>query len=304
MPKNYDIAFDGPFSRINRWFSARNVGIGSAIGLMLVAMIAYGGWFTINQGERGLVLRWGEVVSKAEPGFHFKVPFMDSVEKMEVRTKKVQGTQALYSKDVQGAAIAFSVNYSLNPAELENIYGNIGLDFEDRVVMPQIMDKYKNVFGTYAAVDIVQNRSELTRKVIDLLQAQLTPLGIVIESVQLENIDFSDAYEESVERRMQAEVEVQRAEQERQQEEKRAAIVRIKAEADAYAKEKEGQGQAKKIELVGEAEAKAIRARNEALNNSPWYIKYVQAIAWNGVLPTHVLPTTTVPIINTDQSGK
>ena len=45
----------------------------AAAGLALV-MVALSSWYTVDQGERGVVLRNGAVVSEAEPGLGFKIP--------------------------------------------------------------------------------------------------------------------------------------------------------------------------------------------------------------------------------------
>ena len=86
---------------------------------------------------------------------------------------------------------------------------------------------------------------------------------------------------------MLAEVEVQRVRQNLERERIQAEIVETQATAEANA-----------IRLRGEAEALAIDARGRALRDNPDIVQLVQAEKWNGVLPTTMLPSNTVPIIN------
>ncbi|MDR0736944.1 MAG: hypothetical protein LBF51_09000 [Zoogloeaceae bacterium] len=104
---------------------------------------------------------------------------------------------------------------------------------EQRVILPRVLATPKDVIGRYAAVDIVQNRDELSRQILKDMQDFFLPMGIVIESINMENIDFSNTYEQSVEARMQAEVEVQKVKQNLERERLNAEIVRVSAQGEA-----------------------------------------------------------------------
>ena len=52
------------------------------LGLLLSA------FYTVEEGHVGIVKTFGEAKSQVDPGLHFKVPFIDTVEEMEVRTRK------------------------------------------------------------------------------------------------------------------------------------------------------------------------------------------------------------------------
>jgi regulator of protease activity HflC (stomatin/prohibitin superfamily) len=55
----------------------RNFGVGIiAAAFLVVAFLSY---FTVAQYERGVVSRFGRLSYVAEPGLHFKMPFIDSV---------------------------------------------------------------------------------------------------------------------------------------------------------------------------------------------------------------------------------
>jgi regulator of protease activity HflC (stomatin/prohibitin superfamily) len=78
-----------------------------------------------------------------------------------------------------------------------------------RVVDRRVQQQVKNVFGKFNAITAIQQRERLNDDVQTALQSSVVG-PLLIESVQIENIDFSDAYEQSVEQRMLAEVEVQK----------------------------------------------------------------------------------------------
>ena len=263
------------------------------LGLSVVG----GSYYTIDQGERGVLLRWGKVIGVEDSGLHFKIPFVDTVKKMTVRTIKWTLPTAVYSKDIQGAEVKISLNFHLNPASVGDIYANAGMSYDEKLILPQLLSVSKDVFGRYNAVSIVQAREELSKEICRALEAKFAPIGIIIESVQLENIDFSDSYEKSVEERMKAEVEVQKVKQNLEREKINAEMLRTKARGEADAKVAQAEASAKSIELVGRAEAEAIRAKSEAMKANPDYVRMLQAEKWDGRLPQSIVPSSSVPIL-------
>ena len=261
-----------------------------ALGLVL------GSFYTIEQGERGVLLRFGKVVEVEDSGLHFKIPYVDTVKKMAVRTIKWTLKTAVYSKDIQGAEVKISLNFHLSPASVGSIYANAGMEYDEKLILPQLLSVSKDVFGKYNAVSIVQAREELSKEICKALETKFAPIGIIIESVQLENIDFSDSYEKSVEERMKAEVEVQKVKQNLEREKINADMLRAKAQGEADAKIAQAEANAKSIELVGRAEAEAIRAKSEAMRANPDYVKMLQAEKWDGRLPQSIVPSSSVPI--------
>jgi regulator of protease activity HflC (stomatin/prohibitin superfamily) len=269
-------------------------GIIGAIGAVIVGLIVLvvlgGSFYTIDAGERGVILRNGKVVGTAEPGLSFKLPIVDSVREITVQTQaRLYEKVMVYSRDQQSAELQVSVNYRLPSDQVETIYTEYGgaSGVLTRLLDRQVPEEVKNVFGRFNAVTAIQERERLSREIQEAIQAATKNPVIIVESVQIENIDFSDAYEQSIEQRMLAEVEVQKVQQNAQREKVQAEILVIQAKAEADAKK-----------LQGEAEAYAINARGKALRDNPALIELVQAEKWNGVLPTTMVPGQTVPFIN------
>lgn len=121
---------------------------------------------------------------------------------------------------------------------------------------------------------------------------------VVIESVQIENIDFSKAYEASIEQRMLAEVEVQRIRQNAEREKVSAEITVTKAKAEADAVRATAPAESEAIKLKGDAEATSIKARGDALRDNPGLVALTQAERWDGKLPSTMIPGGTIPMLN------
>lgn len=277
------------------------VGVGGAIMTALAAITILGGsWYTVDQGERGVVLRNGAVTGTAEPGLGFKMPLVDKVVDIDIRSRANLYENVLaYSRDQQTAGLTVSVNYRVPADQVVSVYENYGSveNLRNRVLDRQVFDETKNVFGRFNAATAIQERSRLVAEVQSAIQEAVSG-PIIIESVQIENIDFDDSYERAIAARMEAEVEVQRIQQNAEREKVNAEITVIQAQADADARLAKARAQAEATRLAGQAEADAIRARGDALRENPNLINLVQAERWNGELPTTMVPGSTIPFMN------
>ena len=277
------------------------------IKLAIPAVIAFfalviisSSWYTVDQGERAVILRNGAAIGTSEPGLHFKVPIIDRAVFISMQSMKVEFERmASYSKDQQPAEIKLSVNFHVLPSSTQDIYSTYGSveGLVDRVLRPKVNDSTKEVFGQFTAVSVIQDRAKFGT---DVYQALVDVAGknLVIESIQIENIDFSNAYEQSIEQRMLAEVEVQKVKQNWEKEKVSADITRTRAQAEADAQLAQATAQAKAIEMRGAAEASAIQAKGAALRDNPALVALIQAEKWDGKLPNTMVPGSAVPFLN------
>lgn len=275
----------------------------AVVVVLLVMTLFFGSWYTIDQGERGVHLRNGAVVGSAEPGLGFKLPVFDTIKRISVQNLTVQYDKvSAYSKDQQTAEIRVSVSFHVPPGEVIALYSEYGSveGLTSRLVDRQVPTQVENVFGQYTAISAVQNRvtfvKDVTKAIRDAVKGPL-----VIDGVQIENIDFSDAYEKSIELRMQAEVLVQTEKQNLEKEKVQAQIAVTQANGAADSSLARARADAEATRIKGEAEATAIKARAQALAQNQDLVELTKAERWNGVLPTTMIPNTAIPFLNANK---
>lgn len=267
------------------------IGIFAGSIALFFLTVLLGSWYIVDQGERGIVLRAGEIRSISDPGLHFKVPLAEKVVKISVQSQKVSYKTDGYSRDQQPVNINFSVNYRINPLSVGRLYSEYGSEagMLARLIDPKALREIKIVLGRFNAATAIQERGRLNAEALQATTQAIAAddAGLVTGiDLQIEDIVFSHAYEQSIEQRMLAEVEVERIGQNLEREKIQATIIETQATAEANA-----------IRLRGQAEADAISARGQALRDSPNLVELVQAERWDGVLPTTMLPTGALPVI-------
>jgi regulator of protease activity HflC (stomatin/prohibitin superfamily) len=285
-------------SSINRtggWLIAGIV-IFAALSLVL------GSWYTVDQTERAVLLRNGAFVDVVQPGLHFKIPWFETVAKIDMQTHNFTFDKVnSYSADQQPADLRISVTLHVAPDKVAEMYSRFGGDQQaaiSRLITPHMNQEVKVVFGQYTAAKAISARGQLN---VDAAKALTDAIAydsvFQIEGVQIEDISFSADYIRSVEARMQAEVAVQQRQQELAQEKIKADIAVTQATGRANSVRTEAQAQADAIKLRGEAEAAAIRARAEALGSNPNLVTLTQAERWDGKLPVTMVPGGALPML-------
>lgn len=284
--------------------------IAGAVAFLFALTIFFGSWYTIDQTERGVLLRNGAFVEVVQPGLHFKWPFIESIYRIDMQThtknygwdpKTNKSTMEAYSADQQPAILRVSVTLHVSPDKISDMYERFGGDYEAaiaRLITPPTYAYTKVVFGRYTAQRSITERGQLNADVAKALTAAIAYDPVfTIDSVQVEDIAFSSEYIKVVEQRMQAEVEVLRQEQTLKQEKIKADIAVTQAQGRANSVLTEARANADAIKLRGDAEAQAIAARGDALAKNSALVALVQAEKWNGVLPTTMLPSGSLPMI-------
>lgn len=279
------------------------------IGVIFILTIFFGSWYTIDQSERGILTTNGAYSATSEPGLHFKIPMVQAITQVSIQQKATRwdctedtACMHAYSRDQQPAELRVSVLWHAMPDRMEQIYTQYGGDLDvvmSRIIATKAPQAVKTVFGQFTAASAVQERARFNDAVAAAVARDIdNDAPILIDSVQVENIDYSDAYEQSVESRMLAEVEVQKRTQELAQQKIAAQITVTQAQAQADSQLAVATANAKAVRIQGEATAAAIKARGDALKENPGLVALTQAERWDGRLPTTMLPNSSIPMLN------
>lgn len=264
----------------------------------LIALVVFGlitlwlGVFNTAQYERDIITRYNAFHRVAQPGLNFKAPWVDGAETVDMRqdTVKFDNMEA-YSSDQQIAKLDVSVTFKPRESKLQYMYNEYRTinNVVDKVLRRYVPADVKIVFGDYTAESAIKDRDRLT---IDVKDKLITHLGedpvIEILSVNVEDIEYSKAYNESVEQRMMAQVDVLKIRQNWEKEKVTADIIKTQADAAAY-----------KIKAQGDAEALAIDAVGKALAANPSYVDKMIAERYKGDVPQTftMIPGASAPLV-------
>lgn len=274
--------------------------IAAAILAIIVLCLVFSSIYTINEAERGVVLGGGKLVKIEEPGVHVKFPFYHEVKRISLQTWTDSFPKlSAYSNDQQPADMRVSVTWMANPSEIDSLYRSVlTLDaVTDRFIRPITPTEVENSFGKYTAEKLVQDRNEYVLALTQRIRNMVPPF-VTIVSVQVEDINFSDAYELTIEEKAKAEVATATAAKVEAKALIDARTHVAREQAFATAKQNQMIAEAEGIKAKGDAEAHAIIAKANALKNNPQLIQLIEAENWNGSRATTIFGPAT-PLVNT-----
>ncbi|MEW6995733.1 prohibitin family protein [Colwelliaceae bacterium MEBiC 14330] len=271
------------------------------IGTIVVALIILtSAVYTVNEGHIGIVKRFSEAKEQVNPGLHFKVPFIDSVEEIEVRTRKNEERMASSTKEQMPVTISVSVNWTVDKTaalELFRQYGGLS-QFESRILDPRFRSATKDVIPRFDAEKLIQDRATAIQAIEANLIEEMKEFPVTVDNIQIENIQLPAKYLTSIETK-QTEKNLAAAEEHklaRQNLEAQRDVNTAKAKADGIRAVAIAEAEA--IRIKGLAEAEAITAKAKALGNNPLIIKLTEAQNWDGKLPATMLGGENMPILD------
>ena len=242
----------------------------------------------VGNGNVAVVTRFGKAQDEVlEPGMHVK-SYFSTLNPMSTQTQKVQIPLAAFSSDIQQVNAVVTLNYNVDKTNAVTLFREVGKDYVGSLMAPRIQENTKIVFSHYTAENLVQKRDTLSAEILALMQEDLSPYGIYVSAVAIEDIDFTDAFTNAVEAKQVATQEklTAQTQQERLTMEAEAQAQRATIEATAAAERQKIAAEAEAYAVTVRAEAEAEANAKVAASLTPELIDYTKAQLWNGEMPT------------------
>ena len=243
------------------------------IAVLFVVITIFNCLTSVPTGFVGIKTRFGQVQDDViQEGLNTKVPYIEQIIKIDCRTKKIETTSESSTKDMQTVATTVAVNYNVNKETANQLYKNVGTDYEDIIINPAILESIKSAMAQYTAEELITKRAEVSNKIQETLINKIKERGFNVTEFNLTNVDFSEEYDKAIEAKAvkQQEVVTAQAELEKQkiQNEKEIAIA--------------------------EKDAKVMELQNEQITDKTLQLKSLEIQQkliekWNGTFPTTML---------------
>lgn len=244
--------------------------------IAIFALIIVSSTFTIvPTGYRGVVTSFGKVTGKVfDEGLHLKIPFIQSVNKINVQIQKEETEADSSSKDLQSVNATVALNYRIDSARVQDLYQNVGKYYVVKIVDPVIQESVKSGMAQYTAEELITRRAEVKEVIEKIMSDTLAEQGITVVDFNVVNFNFSSAFDNAIEAKVTAEQEALAAKNKLEQ---------IKFEAQQAIESSKGR-------------AEAIQIEAKALRNNPDVLELRAIEKWNGVLPQ--VTSDSVPFVN------
>lgn len=265
--------------------------------LIGIALIIPACLYTQDIGEAVVLKNFGGSLAgyTTEAGFHVKAPWQDATS-WDIRNRLInfyRDEEYTYDNgSYSGATVTINdssgtkadcdvqVIYSINPDAVQQLYADYGNQeaYVSSYVSNDVRQTVRDCAGQFSTIQLLTNKEEFANAIMETLGNNWADSGVVVESVQVQDIRYADSITEAYAAAQSAQVE-QTAATNRQE------TARIEAET-------------KVIESQGEADANAILTQSltpEVLQQN--YYDTLKEIGDKGNLV--VVPEGSQPIVQT-----
>ncbi|TFH85892.1 protease modulator HflC [Billgrantia azerbaijanica] len=248
-------------------------------GLAAAAWLASNSLYVVDETQRAVKLRFGEVVEEnIPPGLHFKVPITQTVRKFDTRVLTLDTDPSRYLTLEQKAVIvdSYVMWQVVNPTRYYEATSGDELQ-AIRLIQPRVDESLRNEFGRVNLQQIISERREdlmagPTQELDELLRDEL---GVAILDVRVKRIDLPDDVSAAVYDRMRSEREREAREWRAQGQEE---AERIRANADRRRQVLLAQANERAETLRGEGDAEAAAIFSEAYSQDQEFFRFWRSL--------------------------
>ncbi len=287
---------------LDRWYKVAVVVLAALVVGTLLFVAAQATFYKIQPYERGLHLRGGQFIGVDDPGWHWEIPFVDTVIIVKVN-ERLGYVERISAVTADNLAMVVSLQYTYrvtDPAKFA-----LEVDDPERILFELVQGKLRDVVNKETLSDMMQNRTTFNDTMMQALQEREAQYGVQFITVQIQSAEPPANVVSAIEDAMVANQRKAQAEAEAAQKKVEADAAfytsQKQADADAYQIQKEAVARQESIRLLlGELSAHPEIASKyldylmtqELKNNSKW------VIGQPGVAPILNLndPTTNSPV--------
>lgn len=273
----------GIFSSTRRSKGAtRRAGQGGAlpIGIVGVIFILLGlSLVSVGPNERVVVFNrvTGNLGDPKGPGLVFVNPLTTTYRKYDISRQtytmsaaynegEVVGDDSVTARTSGGQEVFVDVTviYSINPDRLNDVHIRWPDDrYRDELVRPLLRSVVRDAVSEFSIENVYQERQTIDQTITAAVTTALEAEGFILEDILVRNVTFTDEYAKAIESAQIAEVQIREQDFRIQEAQKRAQQT-----------EEIARGEAEARRIQANADADALKAVAEVLEQNPILIQY------------------------------
>ncbi len=220
------------------FFSMKDIKI---LWLLLFLLVVITTWiasfFTVDPWEIVLVKTlWSLNPQVYTEWVYTKNPFFWKVIVINTRARKLEDTATVSTNDLQSIWISVAFTYQITQDWVLEIFRRFWDDdnVDSNLAIPSAKEVVRSVVAKYKADELITRRAEVSSLIQERLQLKLNEFWLQVTDINIQDIKFSDQFQQSIENKVKAEQDAlaKKNELEKTKYEAEQQVVRATAEAE------------------------------------------------------------------------
>ncbi|MCH2058834.1 MAG: protease modulator HflC [Thalassotalea sp.] len=257
------------------------IGVLASLAFVLVVSSV----FVVNEGERGIVFQFSKIKRDADtgemriydPGLHFKVPFIETVKKLDARIQTLdEAPDRFVTAEKKDLMVDSYVKWRI--VDFSRFYLRTSGNFDNAsaLLKQKVNNGLRTEFGTRTIKEIVSgDRDGLMAMALESAKSSRDDLGIDVVDVRVKAINLPNEVSNSIYERMRAERNAV-AKEHRSKGQEQSEIIRATIDAKVTVMLADAQKNAQ--EIRGEGDALAAKVYADAYSKDAEFYKFYRSL--------------------------
>lgn len=253
--------------------------------LALVLTLAVSSVFVIYEGQRGIVFQFSKIKRDSatdemmvfEPGLHFKIPFIETVRKLDARIQTLdEAPDRFVTSEKKDLMVDSFVKWHIVDFSTFFLRTSGSVDNARALLKQKVNNGLRTEFGNRTIKEIVSgDRDAIMQKALESAASSREDLGIEVVDVRIKAINLPTEVSNSIYERMRAE-RTAVAKEHRSQGQEQSEIIRATIDAKVTVMLAEAQKNA--FTLRGEGDALAAKIYSDAYGKDEEFYRFYRSL--------------------------
>lgn len=181
------------------------------LGLMVFIMLTKTTFITIQPGNMAVKFkRFSGGIDKErlyDQGFHVIMPWDDMIV-YDIRTQEAFETLDVLSKNGLSISVELSYRYQPIAKKIGYLHDQIGKDFLNRIIKPEIRSATREVIGKYLPEELYSTKREAIQdEIFEMTSKALSPKYLFLDAILIRSVQLPEKLKAAIEQKLQEEQE-------------------------------------------------------------------------------------------------
>jgi len=209
-------------------------------GFMVLMFLSNSTFMTIDSGEKGVLFkRFSGGLEKEKvygQGFHIVAPWNDMFV-YNIQTMEDFEKMEVLSKNGLTIVVELSFRHQATPDEIGYLHDEIGKNYLDKILRPEIRSATREVIGKYLPEELYSTKREAIQdEIFQRAFNSIKPKHLILDAILIREVELPQSLQEAIERKLKEEQESLQYEyrltKERKEAERRIIEAQAKAESN------------------------------------------------------------------------